>query len=103
MENIKKLRTEFTNTSWGYVYKQRYINRENGVVIYQVNESLYEIFRYKVSKPDKFHETEYERYPSNESFGVWAWTVPNKDGIRKILIEKFDLDDDSISEIVNTI
>jgi hypothetical protein len=35
----------------------------------------YELFKKKV-RHNRFNNTYYEPYPSNESFGVWAWTYP---------------------------
>lgn len=32
-----------------------------------------EVFKIRVSKPDKFHNDSYEVYPSDEHFGLWAW------------------------------
>lgn len=98
-----ELKTTFKKWNQEVTFQQKYKNPNNGVVIYQCNNAWYEIFRYRLCKPDKFHETEYERYPADNDFGSWAWTVPNKDGIRRILNEKFDLDDNSISNIVNSL
>lgn len=34
---------------------------------------FYEIFKIRTHQPDRFHDDEYEVYPSDEEFGIRAW------------------------------
>lgn len=54
-----------------------------------VTSQWYEIFKRKVMKPDRFHDDEYEAYPSDESFGVWAWCCSDKKIVEKVLKREF--------------
>ena len=53
-------------------------------------ETYYEIFRPKVEQPNKFMDDEWERYPSNENFGVWAWCCYTKGSALKVLDKHFN-------------
>jgi predicted transcriptional regulator YdeE len=46
----------------------------------------YEIFQMRYHKPDRFHDDEFEVYPSDEDFGVWAWCCNTKERARKKLL-----------------
>ena len=89
-----ELRKEFTKR--GTSFKQLY--KDNGIAIYRISrpnadntkESVwYEVFHIRTHKADKFHNDVYERYPSDESFGSWAWSCSNIDSIRKVLNKHF--------------
>ena len=69
------------------------------IVIYRVTNQhgtqWYEVFKYQIHKPDKFNDDFYEAYPSDTSFGLWAWSCSNKKVVEKVLKEHFpDLDPD---------
>lgn len=53
----------------------------------------FELFKYKTRKADRFHNDEYEVYPSDESFGPWAWACVNKEAILRELKDNFKTED----------
>ena len=72
--------------------------KQNCLVIYSVsqphlddtNETVwYEVFRRTVRQKDTFHEDEYEKYPNDEAFGLWAWSCSNLQCVRKVLTNHF--------------
>lgn len=65
------------------------IYRDDELAIYKTTFPSYEIFRIKICKPDKFHNDEYEKYPSSEDFGKWAWCCSTKRSLEKILVKHF--------------
>lgn len=89
---IRQLEKEFTRK--GYTYTQLY--RDEKVVVYKVHdkdEVYYEIFKlnivevkdtiqYKTMREKGY--THYEKYPSDESFGSWAWCCRNLSSIERI-------------------
>ena len=63
----------------------------------------YELFFKRIYKPDKFHDDEHEKYPSDESFGTLAWSCSSENSVRKILKRKFKYNDYKISQICSTV
>lgn len=81
--------------------------KSDGIVIYkcenlEYNDVYYEVFRYRIALPHP-HDAEdwdmVEVYPSNESFGVWAWECANWSIVNKVLYNHFD--DDIINAIIH--
>lgn len=77
---------------WKRHFLQMY--KDENIVIYKVStphaddegfSSVFEVFRYKTAKPDRFHNDEWECYPSDESFGYWAWCCSNKEVLYKTI------------------
>lgn len=85
--------------------------KENYLVIYTVSQPhldddketvWYEVFRRIVKQKDIFHDDEYEKYPNDEAFGVWAWSCSNIDCVKKVLTNHFlDCDADTIIARLN--
>lgn len=65
------------------------VYRDNELAIYKTTFPSYEIFKIRISKPDRFHNDEYEKYPSNEDFGVWAWSCSTWERTMQVLSRKF--------------
>ena len=85
-----KLREEFNKK--GLHFKQ--IFRDDTIGIYSVvdekhNYGFYEVFRITIHKPDKFHPDEYELYPYDEAFGLFAWCASEERIICKVLYLNF--------------
>ena len=81
-------------------FKQLY--KDNSLVIYGLSTenanhdgktTWYEIFKYRVKEQDKFHQDEYEAYPSSEEFGTWAWSCSTPKSLEKILKREFPMED----------
>ena len=77
--------------------------RDDKMAIYQITMHLpdgviqfAEIFRLRVHQPDRFYSEAYEQYPSNDSFGNWAWCCSTLPSLKKILKQKFDMTIDEI-------
>lgn len=93
MENIRLLEKEFVKK--GIVYKQFERNEEKGYYIYKCEnlnykDEYFEIFKIKLSKPDlRFNpNADYdlmELYPSDESFGKWAWCCSNMEIVQRVI------------------
>ena len=80
-----ELKKEFTKK--GIVFKQ--IFRDDKLAIYSTSFPSYEVFKIIVHKPDRFHDDEYELYPYDEAFGVWAWSCSNEKVVNKVLKNHF--------------
>ena len=81
--------------------------KDERVTIYSVEQKhadddgtllWYEVFRPTVRKGNNFTNNEdFEKYPSNEDFGKWAWSCSNLKCVRKTLINHFaECDADAI-------
>ena len=86
--NIKKmieLKKEY-NKHFGKL-SQAY--RDDRLAIYAVNGRSgglwYEVFKIRVRPANRFVDDEFEAYPSDEDFGVWAWSCSNLDVVKKVL------------------
>ena len=83
---VKRLKDDFIRK--GISYHKLYQDEE--IVAYslaKMDNEWFEVFRYKIRKPNKFIDDEYEVYPSNEDFGVWAWSCSNLETL--ILLIKY--------------
>ena len=90
---MKELAKQFTKK--GVTYTQ--IEKNNKYVIYECIHSskefsytYYEVFKYKVQPyPTTFENPNgyklMESYPSNESFGQWAWCCSNWRIVEKVI------------------
>lgn len=76
----------------GERYTQLYKDEE--IVIYKITFPSVEVFKYRVHKPNKFHSDKWEKYPSNDDFGIWAWCATSKFQFERILKDHFALSDE---------
>ena len=74
---------------YGADFNQLYKDEE--IVIYRTTLPSVEVFRYKVRKPDKFFDDSYELYPSESSFGDWAWCCTSRKQFERVLKTHFRL------------
>lgn len=76
---IKELKQEFIGRGSVHGRKFRLIERTHTAYLYAVNGGdYYEVFKKKICRNTAPWVLEYEyfvRYPSDEHFGLWAWTV----------------------------
>lgn len=103
---MRKLEPHFTKNEISFT--EVFHNME--CVIYicknKYGASWYEIFRYKVLPPTVIlgrNVPEREAYPTNDAFGRWAWTTPNKKGLKRIMSERFGYDDSFIDDVLELI
>lgn len=88
---MKELRDVFAKR--GIEFKQ--VIKCKDIVIYALNyahtpkNKWFEVFKYKTHEKDKYHDDEYERYPSDESFGIWAWSCSNVKCVEKVINKHF--------------
>lgn len=90
-----KLKEKFSKK--GVVYEQVY--RDGVLAIYELSTisvddpseiiRWYEVFKITVHKADKYHPDEYELYPYDESFGLFAWCCSTESCVGKVLYEHF--------------
>ena len=85
-----ELKKDFTRK--GIRYQQLMKNEQ--IVLYRCSrvdglDTYYEVFKRKVEQPNEFHNDEYERYPSDEAFGSWAWCCSNGKSVEKVLRKHF--------------
>lgn len=74
---------------YGEEFTQLY--KDDDIVIYKSTLPSVEVFKYKVSKPDKYHNDIWENYPSDSSFGNWAWCATCREQFDRILSNHFAL------------
>lgn len=85
----------------GYEYHQLYKN--DRFAIYECTQTFdngktdlfYEIFKYRVNKPNNIMPDFYEVYPSDECFGNWAWCCSDYGSVVRVF--ENDIEED-ISE-----
>ena len=73
------------------------ICNDKELVVYEVTKAYkngqkttwYEVFKYRISKPNKFVNDDYESYPSSVDFGTWAWCCSNPSCVAKVIEEHF--------------
>lgn len=85
---MKELKKNFTKDG---VQRKRMF-KDSELVAYRCESEgkvWYELFENKVGKIDLFYEEEYEIYPTEEDFGVWAWRTDNGEKVVDILNEHF--------------
>ena len=88
-----ELRKDFTTK--GVNYHQVYKSQD--LVAYRCSrldgsETYYELFKYKTHAPNKFRDDEFEVYPSDEVFGLWAWCCSSQKSVEKVLNKHFNLE-----------
>lgn len=74
------------------------LHKDNDIVIYKLQQryedgttsTWYEVFRPKVEQPNNFRNDQWERYPTNEDFGKWAWSCSNIKVVEKVLQREFN-------------
>lgn len=85
-----ELKENFEKKAWGVKFHQAF--KDDELVIYRLDQGeshWYEVFKRVVHKQDKFHVEDYEAYPSDESFGKWAWSCSDIRSVRKVLGKHF--------------
>lgn len=84
-----KLKEEFKKG--GNTFKCYY--RDEDMAIYTIDwyygKRTAEIFKIKVVQKDKFRNEPFEKYPSNEDFGLWAWSCTTQGSLEKKMREEF--------------
>ena len=73
--------------------------KDSELVIFQLSQpsiddpseitKWYEVFQLKVKQKDIYHPDEFEKYPNDEAFGVWAWCCSNEKCVVKVLKKHF--------------
>lgn len=103
MEKIKLLPEVFTKK---YVnYRRLYQNEILSIYECQSKHEIYfEVFKRILSKSfDRFSSHEgydlIENYPSDESFGKWAWCCSNKKSLQNMLKKHFNFDEEILLKI----
>jgi len=91
-----ELKKDFEVKKYRMRHHQLYKDAE--LVIYEVTQPFiegkghskwHEVFRYRVMPPDMYHQDEFEKYPNDEAFGVWAWSCSNDKVVNKVLKREF--------------
>lgn len=81
-----------TLRKYGEEFTQIY--KDSEIVIYKTTFPSVEVFKYKVKKPNKFHDDNWEAYPSDADFGNWAWCATCRKQFDRILSTHFALSDE---------
>lgn len=78
MQEVIKLKKEFIGRGEvkGFNFKQIFDSKD--FYIYQVNDRYYEVFKKKIKKCS-YNNRFYEKYPTANAFGSWAWTYETLD------------------------
>ena len=78
VDNVIQLKKEFNRNPFHHV--QVYNN--NGWYIYKLDERIYEVFKEKIVKTLDYSDGKIKvssllkvKYPDDEDFGFWAWSV----------------------------
>lgn len=77
---------------------EKYEKVKDGIVVYKCSnlsyhDEYFEVFRYRIAKPHPYDAENWdmvELYPSDEAFGVWAWSCSDIDSVKKIVKKHFD-------------
>ena len=103
-----KLKKEFDKKGLGIHFQQVFNDGE--VVIYELSQKhqsdegcshWFELFEYRTAKADIYHSDEYEVYPWDEAFGVWAWSCSDKKCIEKVMKKHFpNYNEDKVASII---
>lgn len=80
----------------------------DGIVIYKCSnlsyhDEYFEVFRYRIAKPHPYDAENWdmvELYPSDEAFGVWAWSCSDKSSVERIVNKHFEENGIILSEIL---
>lgn len=81
---------------------------KDGIVVYKCSnlsylDEYFEVFRYRIAKPHPYDAENWdmvELYPSDEAFGVWAWSCIDKSSVEKIVKKHFEDSNIILSEIL---
>lgn len=83
-----KLRKEFKKKGVEF----RNFFKDDKLVVYRLqteDKTWYEVFRLVVHKKDMYHDDEYEKYPCDEHFGLWAWCCSDPSCVCKVINKEF--------------
>lgn len=100
---LRELPLEFEKK--GVRYTQ--MEKNNVYVLYRCEvldykDVYYEVFEYKVGKPHPMDTGDWdmvELYPSNEQFGILAWSCSDLNRVKYVMQKHFDIDWTYNSEI----
>lgn len=92
--NIKKLQKNFEKKGVNY----RRLYRKDGFMIYictdiEFGYSYFEVFEKRMAKPHPLSGKDYdyvELYPTDNSFGLWAYTCKTADELVQIVRNHYD-------------
>ena len=75
----------------GNKYTQVYRNDDMALYLVDNEHGWYyvEVFKIKTHKADKYHDDEYEVYPCDEAFGLYAWCCTTRKSLEKIMNREF--------------
>ena len=82
-----QLRKQFKK--YGETFTQLYKDEE--IIIYGTTFPSVEVFKYRVEKPNNINNDYWERYPSESSFGDWAWCCTSRKQFERVLKTHFAL------------
>lgn len=79
-------------------FNGKYEKVKDGIVVYKCSnlsyhDEYFEVFRYRIAKPHPYDADDWdmvELYPSDEAFGVWAWSCSGIDSVKKIVRKHFE-------------
>ena len=111
---MKELKKHFDIKKYKMSFAQMVKSKD--VVIYKVSQphadgdghsEWYEVFRYKTSGMNPMDvnydpDETVEIYPSDEAFGLWAWSCSNLGVVEKVLNAKFAFSKDEISDFLTS-
>ena len=109
---MKELRKTFRKK--GTDFTQLY--KDNNLVVYQLSRPFvdgngysvwYEVFRYRTGgmhpmSSDYDPNEVVEKYPSDEEFGLWAWSCSNIESIKKVLNAEFTMRESQITAFLSS-
>lgn len=107
---MRKLREEFSKRTLHF----KQLHKDTNVVIYQVShpnsetQPWFEVFKYKTTTMcpmDKNYDPNevVEAYPSDEHFGLWAWSCSNVESLAKVLRTKFDIRNEKLAHLLTKV
>lgn len=91
-ENFKRKGVEYTQ-----------LLKTNKTVVYKCkmqDDTYFEVFKLKTKQADIYHSDTYEAYPSDESFGSWAWCCSNAKSLLSVLNKHFQVEKEKIVTIL---
>lgn len=92
-----ELKKEF-KANGGIIYRQ--VEKNERFAIYECTQTFedgstnvyYEIFKIKKHTADRYHCDEYEIYPYDECFGIWAWCCSDYGSVVRVFEDDIDED-----------
>ena len=96
VNGIIQLKKEFNRRSGGQAFHHVQVYHHNGWFIYQLSKYIYEVFKEITTNKLNYTENKISKtnikkvkYPNDEDFGKWAWSVTSYESALKIInIEK---------------